>query len=366
MGFPLRGIINWAPFRLDALGLVTMLAAEHINLAVGRLVRSRYTEFLPFLSEYVIASDKIVEEESGFSLYNVTDFIHTTDIKGWFTRWLKSQHLKTTSRTEIHIKLLEKPISTVTMDLQALVIGLALMLGVLALSILIGDWYGVAASLSMLISVTVRRVILQDLRDDLDVAMMESIVKPGYKAPVKLLITMPNSKLVSLYTSRGIVIECLTQNRPFRHPLRHTIAKSCGWIAFVVLIVALGMCSLAIQLYIIILLVGGSLMLLHGWGAHESVLGHQVSLCLHAPDIPTAEDKRLLAYSNMQLQPTEEKFLVRMGMLPQPSNTDFWERYEKAKVALSSRSSQTVAQKDRDGKAETTLEVLHPNVLAPV
>lgn len=37
----------WQPFRLDALGLVTLLGADEVNNAVGRLVKSRWLEYMP-------------------------------------------------------------------------------------------------------------------------------------------------------------------------------------------------------------------------------------------------------------------------------------------------------------------------------
>jgi hypothetical protein len=325
----LNGILNWAPFHLDALGLVTLLGAEDINRAVGRLARSRYTEFLPFLSAFVIAGDQIIEEEFGVSLYNLTDYIHTTDVKGWLTRWLRAQRFKTTSRTVIHVDILNAPKSTIHRDLQALTIGSILMLGVLVFSLLIRDWYGFATSIGMLVSVVVRRIVIQDLRDNLDEAALESVTTFRGAEPVKLFITMPNGKLVSVHTRRGIVTGCFTRTKPLQHALRNRVAKICGWIAFGVQIVSLGMCSLVIQLYTIALLIGGSAMLLGGFGADESILGHHVSLTVHVPDRP---DRRLCAYSDMQLQLTEEEFLIRMGMMPQRENNLFWQDYEKAKA----------------------------------
>jgi hypothetical protein len=40
---PLEYLSKWAPFRIDALGLVTLIGADDVNRVVGRLVQSRYT-----------------------------------------------------------------------------------------------------------------------------------------------------------------------------------------------------------------------------------------------------------------------------------------------------------------------------------
>lgn len=54
---PLRSLMYWSPFRLDALGLVTLIGAEEVNQAIGRLVDSKYTTFLPLLGQYLISGN---------------------------------------------------------------------------------------------------------------------------------------------------------------------------------------------------------------------------------------------------------------------------------------------------------------------
>ena len=43
--------MSWRQFPLDALGLVTLIGAEEVNQAVGKLVSSRYTTILPLLGQ---------------------------------------------------------------------------------------------------------------------------------------------------------------------------------------------------------------------------------------------------------------------------------------------------------------------------
>lgn len=47
--WPLRSWYNVDPFKIDALGLVTLLGAPEVNRHIGKLVRSRYLEYLPLL-----------------------------------------------------------------------------------------------------------------------------------------------------------------------------------------------------------------------------------------------------------------------------------------------------------------------------
>jgi hypothetical protein len=91
---PLSYLNSWAPFRIDALGLVTLIGAEGVNKSVGRLLQSRYTKFLPLLGAYLIAGDQFTAMASGFNLYNVSNTITTTSLSAWLTRWMNSQDLK--------------------------------------------------------------------------------------------------------------------------------------------------------------------------------------------------------------------------------------------------------------------------------
>lgn len=88
---PLAGIKKWRPFSIDALGLVTLLGAEEVNQALGTLARRRYLEFLPLLAANIVAGDTFRNEQAGHALYNITDGITTTELKGWLTRWLSVQ-----------------------------------------------------------------------------------------------------------------------------------------------------------------------------------------------------------------------------------------------------------------------------------
>lgn len=43
---PLRKLHHWRPFRIDALGLVTLLGAEEVDLGIGTLQKRRFTEWV--------------------------------------------------------------------------------------------------------------------------------------------------------------------------------------------------------------------------------------------------------------------------------------------------------------------------------
>ena len=82
----LKAWIDKVPFKMDALGLVTLLGADQVSTAIGSLQRRRYTGALPLLAAFVLAGDRFTSIEPGFTLYNVTDGLTSTVMSGWFTR----------------------------------------------------------------------------------------------------------------------------------------------------------------------------------------------------------------------------------------------------------------------------------------
>jgi hypothetical protein len=96
---PLQNMKLWSQnstFKIDALGLVTLLGAEEVNRSIDHLQqRRRYTEYLPLLAAFVVAGNHFTTEQPGFVIYNLTDGITSTELKGWFTRWLMSPTVTT-------------------------------------------------------------------------------------------------------------------------------------------------------------------------------------------------------------------------------------------------------------------------------
>lgn len=96
----LNVIRDWAPFHIDALGLVTILRAAEVGLNVGRLVYNCLTEWLPLFGAYTVASRQISRPIPGFVLYNINDGVMATDVSCWLTRWLLSLPLTYTASVE--------------------------------------------------------------------------------------------------------------------------------------------------------------------------------------------------------------------------------------------------------------------------
>lgn len=54
----LSSLSKWAPIRLDALGIVTLIDEQAVNRCIGRLVRYRYVEYLPLLAGQVVGRER--------------------------------------------------------------------------------------------------------------------------------------------------------------------------------------------------------------------------------------------------------------------------------------------------------------------
>ena len=98
---PLFHLLNWQPFRIDALGLITLLGASELDIAIGQLFFPSTTEFAPLLAPFIISNNSFTKPIPGVTLYNITDGIVATDVSGWVVRWLMSRDLGWNSATLI-------------------------------------------------------------------------------------------------------------------------------------------------------------------------------------------------------------------------------------------------------------------------
>ncbi|KAK5948667.1 hypothetical protein OHC33_010270 [Knufia fluminis] len=89
-----RQAYEWSPFKLDALGLITLLGTPEVDQAIGQLTDNTWCEYLPFLAANVVAADSFTKPSPGYQLFNITDGIRALDLNGWFTRWLEQQDLQ--------------------------------------------------------------------------------------------------------------------------------------------------------------------------------------------------------------------------------------------------------------------------------
>lgn len=348
---PWHDLLNWSPFKIDALGLVTLLGAEEIDAAVGRLVSSAYLEYLPLLGAYVIAGDRFTDKAAGWNLYNISQGIHTTDLAAWLTRWMLSQEF-TTTRNFVVWKV--TPPRTRKFEIfLSILIGFVFNGFLIAGTILSADWYGFANALAMVISIIVRVYVIGQQRLAVDKMIDKGVSNFGppkgdsYEArrydykhwkqehkkgglrnrkakthgtpvenhsgrtdsstpstiqkqgdpqvedtppprpnakeylakndfwtgkEIKVLIIQSDSKAVTFQMPNQLLIppSLFIEGPQILNPKTYFAMRSIGWFAFAVHIVAIGMATLATQLYTVALIVLPTLLLINKTGCDDS------------------------------------------------------------------------------------------------
>ena len=200
---------DWAPFYIDALGLITLLAAESLRQSISRLVYNPYAEYLPFLAAQIFADNTIANPVPGFTLYNITDGVLATDLSAWWTRWLLCQKLQYNATT-LHVNALasQRPLITchwVLMVCMNFIVNGAL----IVIPVLLGDWYGFASSVSIVTIIFARGYLLFSLRQSLDKLVDDAEqAGQGRRDPVTLFLTVLNGRAVTIRTTRGITPMC--------------------------------------------------------------------------------------------------------------------------------------------------------------
>ncbi|KAL3422516.1 hypothetical protein PVAG01_06672 [Phlyctema vagabunda] len=336
---PLEALMRWQPFRLDALGLVTLIGAEEVNDAVGRLTSSRYTTFLPLLGQHLVAGNKFTTPVPGYTLYNITDAITTTNISGWFSRWLSAQKIKN-STTVFDWTVRPVPQQKQYKDRFTELTGCMVLCLMITLTILMGDWWGLSNSVAIAGSTVVRWFLVQQNIRGLSQQCVKACYENGAMNSldiVKVLVTLNNGKMVTVYSPRGLLMAGFTKRPSPLDPNFYTWARRFGWLFFGLHVVALGQCNLVTQTFTVVLLVGSTWLVVRGFGANDSELGDYISVV--KLDNIRRDDRRMWAYAELQPTIEEEETLVTWNLLPRHVNKAWWEDYGRAKDAVASHCS---------------------------
>jgi hypothetical protein len=392
---PLAHIKNWKPFQIDALGLVTLLGADEVNQSVGTLQHRRFTEYLPLLAAFVIAGDRFVTEQPGFVLYNLTDGITSTELQGWFTRWLMSQPVN--SATTV-LEWKPNTSSTRRYDLVAPLLSFVLVMPLLVVTTLIGDWYGVGNAAAIIISISTRVYLVSQRRRARDkVANQKNAVTTEHAATTNDAVTLKEGtktkdKRLCIIRSDGRMITCVVphsvlktfvgNNRVKFHNLYHCARWLC-WLALGVHMCILGMCSLFTQIYTVLLLVLSTWWFTtdfvwdvrrekeHNSGRPEDStfkLPFNREWFVEQIDPPKEKekekekkdkngeteienlDRRQIAWARMDLEEGEEEEMDRWNLFPiRAKNPKWWDEYERLKKehrdSKNKKSSDTTNEK---------------------
>ena len=316
--YPLASINSWAPFRLDALGLVTLLGADEVARNIGSLTRNTFTDWMPIIGAYKVAANQFATEEAGFALYNITDGVWTTELNGWITRWLSSN--LDYKHTILQMTVNEEPRRFCPRAWMAAIIGCILNWCLVTLAVLQKDWYGFANAAAMFLGVLVRNILLESNRDFLNTSIqtkfvelvdservkafsLRTLIRPAQMATllrnnngglleaknksdaklamVKLIVVLPDGKLAIIRTHRGLVPFLLNPLQAQSHTWRqffYRSARAVGWVSFAVHVVAIGQATLLTQLVTVALMGISTLMAVFRLGCFKD---HEVGTWLN-------------------------------------------------------------------------------------
>jgi hypothetical protein len=336
-----RRLLTWSPFQIDALGLITLLGADEVNSSVGRLVRSKFLEYLPLLGAYVIANESFREKKPGFHIYNISQGIHTTDLAPWFSRWIQAQNFEQT-RSFVRWTY-ERQENRHWEQICGISFSVGLIGFLLAMTVLSYDWYGFANVLSLFGSVLVRTYMVRHLREAIDKQVLNCVpedvqddrTKRGRDThaldhgwlgtPRKVLIITADAKAVTML----VPSEFMAPPSPFiaRLPAKslfwYSVMRWVGWIAFAVQVVSLGMADLATQLVTVVLMVTSTVLFVSKLGCDDSHWGIHIA---HTWERIKRKLNRESKESARSIQPSshdEEKVLDRL----QPTDSFFEFKY---------------------------------------
>lgn len=217
-------------------------------------------------------------------------------------------------------------------SVMAVIIGAVCVNGLVLITVLMGDWWGLANALSMGASILVRWLLVQENVDGLDAAAVSQLqIGPKMKEKVKLLITLADGKMVTIVAPRGLVIAGFTRRIEPPRKLIYQWGTRAGWLFFGIHIIALGQSDLVSQLYTVMLLVLSTWATVHGVGSHDSSIGDWI-VNEEMSGYTGGNDRRQTAYVKLNCTLEEEDSLMQWGLLPHKSNKGWWGEYEECKV----------------------------------
>jgi hypothetical protein len=325
---------KWQPFKIDALGIITILGADEMSFAVGKLSRSPCLSYLPLLGAHTVASNSFTRSIPGFFAYNITDRIKALDTAGWFARWLQAQNISSPSTcikiTVSHSHCLNKTSNLA--EAASLLLACFVIIPPVIVAVLMNDWYALATYMALITSVIVRKILIKEncmaLDTAAETAISSSSTPSAMSKEVKAWWTLPDGTSVTLFAPRGVVINCLlTTPRP-KHPNLYNITRTVGWVAFAVNIVTLGNACLLNQLVAVALLLFPTWLMAMNVLADDTHVGSRLQFEIKHPPKPYYH---AAALARLKLSPEEEEAMVSWGLYPLKSNSLWWERFERAK-----------------------------------
>jgi hypothetical protein len=266
----------WVPFRINVLGIVTLLGTPEMNQSISSLARCRFTEYLPLLAAHMIAQNGITKPIPGFVLYNITDGITAHGVASWFCRWALAQTfswyssvwcLSNRSNRTARVR------AAVSVVVAVLVINPLLILAVLS-----GDWYALTNALSILIAILCRAIIVGENHEAVNAATIATRDQEWARQYMKTILKIPNGRIVTMYAPRGIITNVLlTIPQPPRARL-YLLVRRLAWLGFGVHVISIGMSALVNQILVVAVLLVSTVLVASRVCCDETSIGSELGI----------------------------------------------------------------------------------------
>ncbi|RDW86099.1 uncharacterized protein DSM5745_02741 [Aspergillus mulundensis] len=298
---------SWAEdtgLHIDALGLITLFGAEEMDRSIGRLMPSSYFGYLPLLGAFVVAGNRFTEKKTGYVMYNISAGIMTTELAGWFSRWLQAQDFHAV-RSKVSWEVVEGPGPRRWKELfiGILLVALPVHGMLLTLTLLTADWWGFSNVVAMLVSVVVRCALVAENQAGIDAnievaqkEVQEALDKykkakeqfdkrrqndtgenemkppavPKDHEWVKAIVVTQDSKVITIDAPAYLVRPAFTANPHIPSPGFYLTCRVIGWIAFAVHVIAIGMAALHTQICSVALVVVATVLTGYKVGCEDS------------------------------------------------------------------------------------------------
>ncbi|OSS43827.1 hypothetical protein B5807_11670 [Epicoccum nigrum] len=326
--FQLTSLKNWNPFKLDALGIVTLLGAEEVGFAFGRLTNNHFSVFLPTVGAYVFAANSHATPIQGFQVYNITECIYTTDVPGWFSRWLLSQNVKTNAtKYDVSYRDTSRP-NPGFQSLLSISLGFIAHAPIIVLSVLIWDWWGFANGVLMAMSTLSRYIIVERTKRVLDNKATEGWEWQDGNVINKTLWILRSGEAVAIRAPRGLLINCLLTNPVAEGSVQYA-TRAIAWLSFGGFAVTLGMATLFIQILVVILVLSCTCIAVWHIGDDNNIIGTRMEM--KRSEDHEDSNTRAEAYGRLELSCEEEEAMLHWSLFPRRTNRRWWECYQQCK-----------------------------------
>lgn len=374
-----HSVYTWSSFKLDALGLITLLGAEEVDIAIGQLTRSTWCEFLPIMASNIVAADKFRKPIPGYGWYQITDGFTSKYVSSWFARWLQAQHLASNSSV-IHVRETTKA-EKEQYDQHhclGLLIGFVLCGGIFVTAIVSYRATGLLAMhlinvFFLLLTIASRVHNLRVVRRALDRVVRkecEKRDKPEHSknTECKVWLTLPSAQYCTVRGPRKLMNVLLTEPElTLKEQKHYSWSRVVCWAAFAGHAVTLGSTSLTYQIICVVIMIVSTFAFiarpLHDVGEHNGKwalcfasllsrslenslrIGNELRFLIADPADVDGMSGHSAAYARLDLSAPEEKMMMNWGLMFDESAVGWWVNYYQRKqnlqhIASSNRSTQ--------------------------